>query len=92
MNIEKAISLLISARRYMDYSGGASIVHAVYISPAEQMRRAADQMEAKDRLIREIDEFLNNEKNKIKEGIEAANFEVAESFVGGVQEDNTSEI
>lgn len=37
----------------------ACIVNAVYISPAQQLRNSADEIERKEKLLAEIDQFLS---------------------------------
>lgn len=55
----KAIELLKQLRKYVGTSSGISAINAVYVSPAQSMRNAADEMDRKDNLLREIDEFLS---------------------------------
>lgn len=57
--MEQAIKYLRELRKYVRDSSGLESIHAVYIPPAQQMRNAADEMERKDALLREIDEFLS---------------------------------
>jgi len=59
-----AIKLLRRIRKYVSGSSefGAHISNAVYISSAQQLRNQANEMEAKDRLLAEIDQFLNETK------------------------------
>lgn len=40
-----------------------NIMNAVYISPAQQLRNAADELEQKERDIAEFRSFLNGEKS-----------------------------
>jgi hypothetical protein len=59
----KALELLKKIRPYVrNGNGGAIAVHAVYISPAQQLRNQADEMEAKERLLYEVDQFLMSNK------------------------------
>lgn len=55
---EKALRLLKEARHCL-FSSGPQAVNAIYISPAQQLRNQAEEIERQDSLIREIDEFLN---------------------------------
>lgn len=55
---KKAIDLLRDLRGYVKDSSGLSVSEAVYTTAAQAMRNAADAMEAKDRLLAEVDEFL----------------------------------
>lgn len=57
--IEEIARLLKRLRGYMNFSSGAMGTNAIYIPPAQQMRNAADEMEAKDALLREVDAFLS---------------------------------
>ncbi len=58
MNKEtKAIELLRKIRPLIQGSG-PTMMQAIYRSPAAQMRIAADELEAQEKLIREVDEFL----------------------------------
>lgn len=54
----KALELLRRARPYLSNHSGFSVTNAVYVSPAQSMRNAADDIEREVALIREIDEFL----------------------------------
>jgi hypothetical protein len=54
---QKALELLKRARPLL-HASGPQATTAIYIPPAEAMRRAAEEMEAQDALIIEIDEFL----------------------------------
>jgi hypothetical protein len=59
----KAIEYLKILRSWVNYSSsnGANFgisTNAVYIPPAQVLRNSADEMENKDRLLKEIDEFL----------------------------------
>lgn len=58
MSEEKATELLRRLRRYVNDSSGVRTTSLVYIPPAQAMRNAANEMESKDALLREIDEFL----------------------------------
>lgn len=59
----KAIEYLRELRKYVsNFNDGAIITNAVYITPAQQLRNSADEMEAKERLLREIDDFLQANK------------------------------
>lgn len=55
----EAIDLLKRIRRYVNDSSGFGVMTLVYIPPAQAMRNAADEMEAKDALLREVDNFLS---------------------------------
>lgn len=54
----EAKELLRKLRRYVSDNSGSVITNLMYISPAQAMRNVADAMEAKDALLREIDQFL----------------------------------
>jgi len=59
----KAIELLRQLRSYVNDSSGVGTMTLAYVSPAQAMRNAADEMERKDALLREIDEFLQANAN-----------------------------
>lgn len=59
----KALELLRRLRPLINNQSGAYAMNAVYISPSQQLRNEADAMDAKERLLREIDDFLA-ENNK----------------------------
>lgn len=61
----KAIELLKKLRGYVNPSSGnigygAIATNAVYIHPAQALRNEADAIEAKEKLLKEIDEFLKD--------------------------------
>ena len=55
---QKAIELLKRTRELLPNYSQARISTGMYIPPAQQLRNQADQIEADERLIKEIDEFL----------------------------------
>lgn len=55
---QQAVELLRKLRNIISLSGGSVMSDLVYRSPAAQMRRAADEMEARDALLNEVDRFL----------------------------------
>ncbi len=55
--LEQARKLLRLAKMYITDN---HMVHAVYYSPAQQMRKAADEMEKKESFLIELDKFLNS--------------------------------
>lgn len=57
-NLENAIQLLRAARKYLYPSQGVNAVYAVYVSPAQQMRNSADELDYREKICHEIDEFL----------------------------------
>lgn len=63
MENKKAIELLRALRGLTVTRYGGGITTLAYISPSQQMRNAADEMERKDRLLAEIDQFLLENKD-----------------------------
>lgn len=60
--MEQAIKLLQALRAMTKDSSATGFTNAIYITPAQQMRNAADEIERKDRLLAEIDQFLKENK------------------------------
>ncbi len=60
---DKAIDLLKRARQYLNYSGGIIATNAIFYTPDQAMRNAADEIEDKDALIGEIDEIIKQHEN-----------------------------
>ena len=61
MKEEQAIKYLKELRSWVSFSSGANFgisTNAIYITPAQQLRNSADEMERKDKILKEIDEFL----------------------------------
>lgn len=53
---QKSIELL---RKLRNLNNNSNATNLLYIPPAQAMRNAADEIERKDALLREIDEFLS---------------------------------
>lgn len=65
MKEEKAIEYLKILRSWVGFTSEANIgisTNAVYITPAQQLRNSADEMERKDKLLKEIDDFLTDSR------------------------------
>lgn len=59
--MEEAIKLLKELRSITSFhGGGANLTNAVYITPAQQLRNQADEIEYREQLLRKIDEFLKD--------------------------------
>ena len=57
--LENAIKLLRSARQWAPNHSVYSVTNAMYISPAQSMKNAADKIERDEALVKQIDDFLN---------------------------------
>lgn len=65
-DIKQLVDLLGEVEPYLSDHGGVSITNAVYISPAEQMRRAADSIEYEQALKAKVKSALSTYRDKIK--------------------------
>lgn len=54
-----AVKLLKEVMPYINV-GGVTMTNAVYISPAQQLRNSANELEAKEALTKRIDQFLKD--------------------------------
>ncbi len=57
------IELLQRIRTYLPNNGGAMVVNAIYISPAQQLRNSADRIENQERDERLFNELISRLSN-----------------------------